>query len=100
MDRKGAWRLSPAFDVVWAYNPSGKYTHQHQMSINGKRDNFNRKDLLAVAGQFGIRHAGAIIERVAEAVSSWQRLAAEEEVPLALSASVRKSLRLKLMTNK
>jgi serine/threonine-protein kinase HipA len=100
MDRKGTWRISPAFDVVWAYNPSGKYTHQHQMSINGKRDNFNRKDLLAVAGQYGIRNAGAIMERVAEAVSSWQRLAAEEEVPQALSASVRKSLRLKLMANK
>lgn len=25
LDRQGRWRLSPAFDVVWAYNPSGDW---------------------------------------------------------------------------
>jgi len=98
MDRKGRWRLSPAFDLVWAYNPSGKYTHRHQMSINGKRDDFNKKDLLAVADQFGIRNAGAIMEQAATALSAWPRLAAMEEVPKELLSSVQKSLRLGLVT--
>jgi serine/threonine-protein kinase HipA len=38
MNRKGEWRLSPAFDVNYAYNPAGPWTGQHQMSLNGKRD--------------------------------------------------------------
>ncbi len=100
MDRQGRWRLSPAFDVVWAYNPKGKYTRRHQMSINGKRDDFSRKDLLAVADQFGIRNAGAILEQAATAVTEWPRLAAEEEVPKELLSTVQKSLRLGLVTKK
>ena len=100
MDHRGRWQLSPAFDVVWAFNPSGDWTSRHQMSINGKRDNFNKKDLLAVAGQFGIRSAGTIMERVAEAVASWPRLAIKEEVPKEIRAAVQNSLRLKIMANK
>ena len=98
MDRRGRWRLSPAFDVVWAYNPSGDWTSRHQMSINGKRDAFSKKDLLAVAGQFGIRNAVAIMEQAAEAVAAWPRLANEEEVPHELRAAVQNSLRLNIMT--
>lgn len=49
MDRNGQWRLAPAFDIVWAYNSKGAWTHRHQMSVNGKRDRFTRMDLLAVA---------------------------------------------------
>jgi serine/threonine-protein kinase HipA len=100
MDRQGRWRLSPAFDVVWAYNPAGKYTHQHQMSINGKRDDFSGKDLLAVANQFGIRSAAAIMAQAADAVAAWPRLAIEEEVPKELRAAVQKSLRLDIMKSK
>jgi serine/threonine-protein kinase HipA len=97
MDRRGRWRLSPAFDVVWAYNPTGDWTSRHQMSINGKRDAFRKRDLLAVAGQFGIRNAGGIMERAAEAIASWPRLADEEEVPHELRAVIQNSLRLNIM---
>ncbi len=36
MDRDGKWRLSPAYDMGYAYNPDGQWTSVHQMSINGK----------------------------------------------------------------
>ena len=49
MDRRGEWRLSPAFDVAYAYNDSGSWTHRHQMSVNGKRDDFETEDLFALA---------------------------------------------------
>ena len=40
LDRSGAWSLSPAFDVMYAYNPAGQWTSRHQMTINGKSDGF------------------------------------------------------------
>src|SRR5690606_21451109 len=49
MNPQGQWRLSPAFDVAYAYNPDGSWTHQHQMSLNNKRDGFQLADLLAFA---------------------------------------------------
>lgn len=51
MDDTGAWALSPAYDVNWAYNPKGDWTSAHQMSVNGKRDGFEAEDLIA-AGAF------------------------------------------------
>jgi serine/threonine-protein kinase HipA len=33
MDRRGKWRLSPALDVIFAWNPAGEWTSRHQMSI-------------------------------------------------------------------
>jgi hypothetical protein len=33
MDRRGNWSLSPTFDVVYSFNPAGRWTRVHQMSI-------------------------------------------------------------------
>lgn len=71
----GTWRLAPAFDVVWAYNSKGTWTNRHQMTVNGKRDDFERRDLLAVADTFGIKSAPEIIDRVIDAVASWETTA-------------------------
>lgn len=75
MDKKGIWHLSPAYDMSWAYNPTGGWTATHQMSINGKWDNITREDLLHVAYEMNIKHAPAIIDKVIEAVSLWPQLA-------------------------
>jgi serine/threonine-protein kinase HipA len=47
MNRNGDWSLAPAFDVTYSWNAQGSWTNQHQMSINGKRDNFTIDDFVA-----------------------------------------------------
>ncbi|HET6654908.1 MAG TPA: type II toxin-antitoxin system HipA family toxin [Gammaproteobacteria bacterium] len=82
MDRRGRWSLSPAFDLNFAYNPSGQWTSRHQMSVNGKRENIAREDLLTVADRFRITmpRAKAMIDDVAAAVARWLEFAAEAGV--------------------
>lgn len=75
MDKDGLWRLSPAFDVVWAYNPAGDWTNRHQMSVNGKRDGFTSRDLEVPAKQYDIHGAAKIREEVAAAVAEWPQCA-------------------------
>ena len=75
MDSDGVWRLAPAFDIVWAYNSKGSWTNRHQMTVNGKRDNFERTDLLAVADTFGVKNAGGIVNQVTDAVAAWAKIA-------------------------
>jgi serine/threonine-protein kinase HipA len=77
MDRKGSWRLSPAFDMAYSFNPSGVWTGQHQMSLNAKRDGFDLDDLLAFAGVGGLKRmkAKAILADVSAAVSGWRGFA-------------------------
>ena len=73
MDSTGQWSLSPAFDVVYAYNPDGTWTSQHQMSLNGKTDGFDLDDLLAF-GKFADMktvETKAIIREIEIAISKW-----------------------------
>jgi serine/threonine-protein kinase HipA len=71
MDDKGKWHLSPAFDVTYSHNPAGKWTNQHQMSINGKRDHFPLADLITVGESISLPRPGEIIKEVADAVQRW-----------------------------
>jgi serine/threonine-protein kinase HipA len=82
MDRRGSWRLSPAFDVAYAYAPEGRQTRQHQMSVNGKRDDFVFEDLrrCAASAVLARGRAEAIFEQVREAVRRWPERAAEAGV--------------------
>ena len=82
MNRKGEWRLSPAYDVVYAYSPSGMWTRDHQMSMAGKFNDFDREDLLEFARSSGLKKAVAqrVLDDVVSAVRNWRRLASEAGV--------------------
>ena len=81
MGEDGKWRLSPAYDMGYAYNPNGGWTATHQMSINGKFENITRQDLLVFAELNNIKDAASIIDEVDEAVSHWHLIAKECGVP-------------------
>ena len=81
MNKEGKWRLAPAYDMTYAYNPLGKYTSLHQMTVNGKQDGITKSDLLQVAQSMNIKKASEIIEEVIESVSQWSRIAKEHDIP-------------------
>ena len=95
MNRSGEWRLSPAFDVVYSYNPSGAWTGRHQMSINGKRDVFDASDLVALARTGGIKNTKAleIIAEVDTSVKRWHEFASEAGVDSGTAGSIEKAHR-------
>ncbi|MEK6155329.1 type II toxin-antitoxin system HipA family toxin [Flavobacteriaceae bacterium 3-367] len=67
-----SWKLSPAYDMTYSYNPiKGRNTNKHQMSVNGKRENIDKKDLLKIAQDIDIKKPNEIIDQVKEAVSQW-----------------------------
>jgi len=88
MGEDGVWRLSPAYDMGYAYNPNGGWTATHQMSINGKVDDISRQDLLAFAHQNNIKDAAMIIDEIAEVASHWPDLAKECGVPKKMTEAI------------
>jgi serine/threonine-protein kinase HipA len=81
MDSDGKWRLAPAYDMGFAYNPLGSWTATHQMSVNGKFDDIGREDLLAIAAANNIRNAEEVIEQVCDATDNWPNIAQHCGVP-------------------
>ena len=82
------WELAPAYDVTFAHNPNGEWTHQHLMSVNGKFKGFELADLLAEADRFGVGTAKRVIEEVRAAVLRWPEFAQQADLPEAQMADI------------
>jgi serine/threonine-protein kinase HipA len=80
MATDGVWKLAPAYDVCHSYRPGSDWMSQHSLSINGKRIDFNKEDLLKFAEQHSIRHAPRIIEEGLAMVNNWMKYAKEFNV--------------------
>lgn len=96
MDQKGRWSLAPAFDVTYSYNPSGEWTSAHQMTVNGKRDDFTLGDLKACAKAAGMkrgREKGILLE-VVDAVDRWSEFAEQAKLAEKRMNSIRRAFRL------
>jgi len=96
MGPDGEWRLSPAYDLTYSHNPAGKWTNQHQMSINGKRDHFTREDLVTVGESISLPRPGEILDEVAEAVSEWPAFARESGVEVHVIEEIGRNQRMEL----
>ena len=100
MDKRGAWALAPAFDVIYSYNPSGPWTATHQMTMNGKRDGFTRRDFRA-CGRSALLTRGradAIVDQVRAAATRWPEFADQARVPEASRDEIGRHLRLSFPT--
>ncbi len=95
MDKPGKWSLSPAFDMTYSYNPQGDWTSRHQMSLNGKRDDFTMEDFKACAKNASMKRGRAeeIVRQVQEAVLQWKHFADESGVPSEVADSIAKAHR-------
>jgi len=94
--RDGVWELSPAYDVCWSYNPIGDWTSRHQMSANGKLDDFDIKDLQQVAKLIPRFNPKGVIEDVAAALRRWSEFAGVAKVDPKKAAEISKTFRLYL----
>lgn len=96
MGEDGVWRLSPAYDMGYSYNPNGGWTATHQMSINGKFDDITRKDLLECGAKNNIKNASLIIDEVCEIASQWPTIAKECDVPQSMIEEIKSNLLLNI----
>jgi serine/threonine-protein kinase HipA len=94
MDKTGEWKLAPAFDVCHAYRPGSTWVSQHSLSVNGKRQNITKDDLMQVAKNMNIKKADAIIKEVNAVVSQWNDFAKQTNVHTELKDAIAKTLLL------
>ena len=96
MNKQGEWRLSPAFDMTYSYNPNGDWTASHQMTMNGKRDGFVRADFVACAKTAHMKRGleASIIEDVQTAVKRWPEFAAAAGIPDDRTTQIRNAHRM------
>ena len=98
MDQEGSWSLAPAFDMTYSYNPSGPWTARHQMTLNGKRDDFTMKDFRVCARTAMMKRGRAekIVEEVRAAVALWPEHANKANVTAERIDQIKGNLRLNM----
>ena len=77
MNPAGEWRLAPAYDLTYSYNPKSRCVSGHQMSVAGKFTDISKDDMIAASKIAGINEVEArkIIGEVHEAVARWREFA-------------------------
>ena len=80
LKKEGNWELAPAYDICFAYRPDSDWVSQHNLSVNGKRKNITKDDLIAVAKNMNIKKASTIIEHISYTVTNWYEYAEKANV--------------------
>ena len=74
------WELAPAYDICHAYRPDSIWVSQHALSINGKRKQISKEDLLTVGRSMSIKKAKDIVEHIHSVVGDWNTYAEQVRV--------------------
>jgi serine/threonine-protein kinase HipA len=90
----GKWELAPAYDLCHAYRPGSEWVSQHSLSINGKRKDITKPDLLVIGDSIRLKKASEIIDEINETVARWKEYADEVQVTPKLRNEIGKTLRL------
>ncbi len=97
MNKSGEWSLSPAFDMTYSFNPAGASTASHQMTMNGKRDNFTLDDFTTCAKKASMKRgrAAKIVSEVQATVSKWKSFAEQAGLPDGVRQKIQRTLNLR-----
>jgi serine/threonine-protein kinase HipA len=79
---KDRWNLAPAYDLTYPLDALKNYLRiSRAMSINGKRTEINRGDLLKIADLFTIKDANGIIDEVVNSINQFRIICNEQDIP-------------------
>jgi len=88
----GKWELAPAYDVCHAYRPGSDWVNHHALSINGKRSNITKNDLMVIGESIKCKKASRIIDEINDIVNQWLNFAEETGVIHSLRDEIAKTL--------
>ncbi|MBK7095323.1 MAG: type II toxin-antitoxin system HipA family toxin [Saprospiraceae bacterium] len=88
----GKWELAPAYDLCYAYHPGSKWVSQHALSINGKRKDITKADLIVIGESIRCKKASEIVDQINDTVNQWKRFAGDVNVKPTLRDEIAKTI--------
>lgn len=92
LEKDRSWKLAPAYDVCHAYRPDSEWVSQHALSINGKRTEISKFDLLTIGKSIRCKNAKEIIDQISCTVQRWPDFAYDLKVKPILRDAINKTL--------
>lgn len=88
----GKWELAPAYDMCHAYRPGSEWVSQHALSINGKRKDITKADLLVIGESIRCKKASEIVDEINDTVNQWKKFADDVRVKLTIRDEIARTL--------
>lgn len=85
------WRLAPAYDLCFSFNPTNHWVSNQTLSVNGKRTGITKDDLMTLARDNNIKKGSRIIDDINSVIILWKKYAEQ--------AGVRNDLKEKINCN-
>lgn len=92
LKKDGKWRLAPAYDLCFSFDPTNHWVNKQTLSVNGKRLDITKADLMTIAKDNNIKKGKQILEEINAAVKSWKTYAEQAEVRKDLRERIHASL--------
>jgi serine/threonine-protein kinase HipA len=92
LKKDGKWELAPAYDICHAYSPNHQWVSRHALSINGKRSNITREDLLTIGKSIKNKKAAETIDHIGSVIKNWKEFADAVEVSPTLRDEIAETL--------
>ncbi len=92
LKKDAKWELAPAYDVCHAWQPNHHWVSQHALSINGKRTNITKEDLLIIGKSINNKKATDAIDDINTTVAQWKKYADEVAVSPELRDKIARTL--------
>lgn len=86
------WRLAPAYDLCFSFDPANHWVNKQTLSINGKRLGITKEDLMIIAKNNSIKKGNKIITEINTTVKSWDKYATQAKLNNDLKEKIKKSL--------
>ena len=69
------WRLAPAYDLCFSFDPTNHWVSKQTISVNGKRHGISSNDLMVIARSNNIKNGEKIIQQMSSVIKSWGKYA-------------------------
>ena len=88
LKQNGQWENSPGYDICYSFDPNNIWVSQHTLSINGKRRDITKTDLLKLAKDNNIKKARKDNCRHLRSREQMERICFSASVPLTLKEAI------------
>lgn len=94
LEKGEKWRLAPAYDLCFSYDPTNHWVNQQTLSVNGKRLKILKSDLMTIAKDNNIKKGDKIIDEINLIIKSWNNYSNHAGVNIDLQRRIYENLNI------
>lgn len=89
-----AWRLAPAYDLCFSFDATNHWVNKQTLSVNGKRLNITKADLMTIAKDNNLKKGEKIIDDINMVIKTWDDYAKQAGVRTDLKQRIYQNLNI------